>query len=156
MRENAGNQWSETKNQFLVNVGKYIFFERRDPHLSENKYFPRLLYNRFLVTVHRFPAFFRISRCQLEHNLQHRTHIWSVNTAFKGDSSNKSCSETALMNYGIKYCEIFPPQLITVYEGSLDQLGAISFSILTSYTWHGYVDTCFIDIIIIGLSSKIT
>ena len=50
--------------------GKCIFSERRDFHLSENVYFPRLLLNKFLVTLHRFPAFSCISSCHLEHNSQ--------------------------------------------------------------------------------------
>ena len=50
--KNAGNQWSVTKNQFLISLGKYIYSERRNLHLSENIYFPRLICNVFLVTFH--------------------------------------------------------------------------------------------------------
>ena len=98
--ENAGNQWRVTKNQFLITVGKYIFFERRDLHLSENIYFPRLLVNRFLVAVHRFPAFSCISQCQLEHNSQHRT----LHLHYEGNSTRRQIRV-------FLRCEIYLPSI---------------------------------------------
>ena len=52
IRKYAGNQWSVTKNQFLISLGKYVYSERRDLHLSENIYFPTLIRKWFLVMLH--------------------------------------------------------------------------------------------------------
>ena len=75
--KNAGNQWSLTKNQLGISQGKYIFSERWRSLLSEYMYFSRLICNWFLVTLHWFPAFSRISDRHLQQESRPRSHMMS-------------------------------------------------------------------------------
>ncbi len=75
IRENVGNQWSMTKNLLQISLEKYIFSDRWGYLLSVYIYFSRLIFNWFLVTLHWFPAFSRISGCHLQHKSWPRSHF---------------------------------------------------------------------------------
>ena len=81
IRENVGIQWSVTKNQFLISLGHPC------PSLALHTiwgqiYFPILIRNWYLVTLHWIPAFFRISGRHLQQESRPRSHfsisnLWS-------------------------------------------------------------------------------